>query len=352
MSTNKSEIISENMPENISGNMRGNMSENMPDAAAGDPADAQYGKSVGYAFSDQYIAVEDIPHLPGYSSVTPINLDYYGSEQCKSGYKFGPFVRTSYVLHMVVRGCGCLYKEQGTYEIRAGQAFLICPEEVTTYQADRDDPWKYMWIGFHGYRAEQMMAQAGLSITHPVITIANIREVEKTMNELLQARELTYLNELQRMSSLYRLLFLLTQGQQAQLRSPAGTESDAKTYVDAAVTMLMDASREQIRIADVAKAIGISRSYLTHVFRDTLGISPQEFLTEYRMEKAASLLGSTKSPVNVIALEVGYPDSLAFSKAFRKRFGLSPTEYRTYKPALRMHHKKEEAFGSHPLQSP
>ena len=136
-------------------------------------------KTVGYTLSDKYIAVEDIPHLPGLSSVNPIILDYYGSEQCEPGYKFGPFVRTSFVLHMVTRGCGCLYKKEGAFPVHAGQAFLICPEEVTTYQADQDDPWKYMWIGFHGYQAEHMMAQAGLSGEHPVISVSGMAEVEE-----------------------------------------------------------------------------------------------------------------------------------------------------------------------------
>ena len=309
-----------------------------------------HSKTVGYTYSDEYIAVEDLSPIQGLSSVNPIILDYYGSEQCTPGYRFGPFVRTSFVLHMVISGCGCLYKGQDTYPVHAGEAFLIYPEEVTTYQADQADPWKYMWIGFHGYKVESMMAQAGFSLTSPVIRLQDIRTVEETMNRLLEAKELTYINELKRMSFLYTLLVLLTEGHQVPARPVlSAADTDHRKYVDAAATILMDTARTHIRISDVARSIGISRSYLTHIFRKELGISPQEFLSAYRMEKAASLLGTTDSPVNVIAAEVGYPDALAFSKAFRKRFDMSPTDYRQLRPQLSMHHKKGEYISSSPL---
>ena len=48
----------------------------------------------------------------------------------------------------------------------------------------------------------------------------------------------------------------------------------------------------------------------------------------YRMEKASSLLAMTANPVGLIAVEVGYSDPMTFSKVFRRRRGMSPTEFR------------------------
>ena len=304
----------------------------------------------GTISKEQYVAVEDLSHIQGLSSVNPIILDYYGSEQCDPGYRFGPFVRTSFVLHMVIHGCGHLDKDRRRFPVKAGEAFLIYPEEVTVYQADEQDPWKYMWIGFHGYRAESMMTHAGFSRENPVTALHDVQSVVETMNQLLASSELTYINGLRRMSSLYHLLALLTEGhEEIRFQAARGTGTDPRSYIDKAVAMLRDASSSHVRISDVARTIGISRSYLTHIFRDELGISPQEFLTEYRMEKAASLLGTTHSPINVIASEVGYPDALAFSKAFRKRFGISPSEYRNTRPQISMHRLKGEYTSRRPL---
>ena len=52
------------------------------------------------------------------------------------------------------------------------------------------------------------------------------------------------------------------------------------------------------------------------------------------MHKAANFLVSTTMPIKEIADQVGYNDQLAFSKAFKNKFGMSPKNYRTYKDEL------------------
>ena len=57
-------------------------------------------------------------------------------------------------------------------------------------------------------------------------------------------------------------------------------------------------------------------------------ISPQEYLMQVRMERSRELMLKTELPVRMVAREVGYVDQLAFSKIFKKKFGLSPEQYR------------------------
>ena len=80
--------------------------------------------------------------------------------------------------------------------------------------------------------------------------------------------------------------------------------------------------------------IGISRAYLNSAFQKELGISAQTFLIDYKMHKAASLLVSTSLSVKEIANNVGYEDQLVFSKAFKKKFGMSPKNYKTHKEMM------------------
>ena len=63
-------------------------------------------------------------------------------------------------------------------------------------------------------------------------------------------------------------------------------------------------------------------------------MSPQEFLINIRMERAAELLTSTALPVNEVAAKVGYSDALAFSKKFKENYNLSPKSYRETKPEI------------------
>ncbi|MDO4522971.1 MAG: helix-turn-helix domain-containing protein [Eubacteriales bacterium] len=273
---------------------------------------------------------EDLSIMSKMFGMSPIMLDYCGKEECLPGHSFGPATRTGFLLHMVTKGKGVLHQGEEVCEISAGQAFLIFPNEVTTYHADYDDPWSYMWIGFHGMGAEQMMAIAGLDREHVVLHCGNMGALKEAMEELLSVLNLTYLDGLRRMSLLLKIIALLTENNE-HIRTQIKTttrEGQISIYVDRAVNLLMASSGDRVKVAEVAKSIGVSRNYLAAMFQQELGMSPQMFLMNYRMEKALNLLNHTTNPINLIAEEVGYGDAMSFTKAFRKRFGISPSKYR------------------------
>ena len=90
-----------------------------------------------------------------------------------------------------------------------------------------------------------------------------------------------------------------------------------------------------IRISDVARYIGIHRSYLTNIFKKKIGLSPQEYLLQCKMNKSCEMLLETQLPIQEIARRVGYENPLTYSKIFKNFYGLSPKQYRlrqTYGP--------------------
>ena len=59
-----------------------------------------------------------------------------------------------------------------------------------------------------------------------------------------------------------------------------------------------------------------------------MSVSPQQFLIQYRMTKAAQLLKGSRIPVAEVSIAVGYENQLHFSRAFKSVFDISPSEYR------------------------
>jgi AraC-like DNA-binding protein len=67
------------------------------------------------------------------------------------------------------------------------------------------------------------------------------------------------------------------------------------------------------------------------MFSAKLGISPMQYLQRLRMRGGANLLTETDLSVTEIALSLGYPDLYSFTRAYRKYYGTSPTEFRNNK---------------------
>ncbi len=87
--------------------------------------------------------------------------------------------------------------------------------------------------------------------------------------------------------------------------------------------------------------LGISRAYLNKAFQQELGMSVQRFLIDYRMHCAANLLYNSAMNIQQISEAVGYEDQMTFSKAFKKKFGVSPSSYRKPSHPLPVYHEKQ-----------
>ncbi len=79
---------------------------------------------------------------------------------------------------------------------------------------------------------------------------------------------------------------------------------------------------------EIAEAVGVSEDYLSRVFSRELGLSPWEYLTRYRIQRAKELLYRTNDSIRSIAHQVGFKDQAYFSRVFRKQTGASPNEFR------------------------
>ena len=90
-------------------------------------------------------------------------LCFCGYESCQPLHSYGPAVRPNYVIHYIISGKGTFTIGNRTYRLTAGQGFFLMPNVRTYYEADADDPWTYLWIGFDGEKAASYVQELGLS---------------------------------------------------------------------------------------------------------------------------------------------------------------------------------------------
>jgi len=80
-------------------------------------------------------------------------------------------------------------------------------------------------------------------------------------------------------------------------------------------------------IEQIARALGYSQSYISHIFKEKMGITLQEYICKKKIEASLDLLKYQKNTITQIAMMLNYASVQSFGKAFRKVMGCSPTEY-------------------------
>lgn len=86
--------------------------------------------------------------------------------------------------------------------------------------------------------------------------------------------------------------------------------------------------RDDMTLPDLAKLVAISPGHFAHMFRQTTGLPPHQFVLERRIERAKGLLRDTDLPITEIAQQVGCASHSHLSAMFHRDTGLTPSEYR------------------------
>ncbi len=264
---------------------------------------------------------------------TEENDDLYvyccGLSQTQPGHSFGPALKPHFMIHYCLSGKGSFSIGGKTYPLKEGYGFLIVPEELSYYVADDTDPWTYVWIGFGGRRAEQIVSQLGLSLQQPIFKSNSRDDIYDLVKDMMEHNTFSVEDVLRRNGLLSMFLSIIASGISVTARSDSGSDN---YYVTKAQAFVRSNYCNPIKVSDIANYVCINRSYLYTLFQKSLGISPQQYLSSYRIAKATELLQLTKLPIESIAISCGYSDPLVFSKAFHQEKKMSPSLYRKTLP--------------------
>ena len=246
--------------------------------------------------------------------VNPVSC---GEEECESGHKFGPAQRNYFLVHYVFSGRGTFYTHGRDYSLSAGDIFLIRPGEWTVYEADEKEPWHYLWIGFDSSVSQGDWTRHDVrSILGNDVIFRDIKEKIENISE----------KELFLCGKIFELLSVLS-------RSDSPKRAATEEYVLQAQNYIETNYMNPIRVEELADSLNLNRSYFSTSFRKMVGSSPQKYLVDYRLQKASEILGARNISVREAALSCGYTDIYNFSKMFKKRFGISPANYRSKLPS-------------------
>ncbi len=90
----------------------------------------------------------------------------------------------------------------------------------------------------------------------------------------------------------------------------------------------------EMNIDDISASIGVSRSSFFKKIKGLTGMAPVDFIREFRLQKAAQMLEAGETNISQIAFNVGMNDTKYFSRCFKQKFGMNPSEYKSGKKSL------------------
>lgn len=250
-----------------------------------------------------------------------------GSQHCKSGHSWGPAIRDYFLIHYVHAGKGIFQVGNEIFTLTKGQGFLICPNVVSYYKADIDEPWHYSWVGFNGLKAEEYLKYADMSVKHPIFNYNHDDYLTMCINQMVANDKPERDCQIRLTGLVYLFLSQLVAASGKKFDSDS-EKSIKEIYVKKAVEYIQINYSSFLSVEKIASYIGLERSYFGVMFKKHTGVSPKTFITNYRISKSVELIKNSQLPISYIARSVGYEDQLLFSKVFRRIKEVSPSEFR------------------------
>ena len=225
-----------------------------------------------------------------------------------------------------LEGEGAFRYGNTVYPLPPGKGFMCTlgdPESAYFYPGHARKPWIFLWMDFSGSTAVRMIEELSLQYGH-VFDIPPdsglIRYLKSFRN---QRRSIRFVSPTEGARIVCDVLALL--GENLERKD---IDSPGNRLVQAARSAISENLDRALNLGEIAARLKVSREHLTRIFRERTGITPQEFAAEERMQYAVRLLRDSFQSCEEIAEQTGYSGAVSFSRAFRRRFGYSPMQYR------------------------
>lgn len=229
------------------------------------------------------------------------------------------------LIFLITRGCGVFKIDAGEFPLRQGDCFVLFPQKGISWQSDALDPWEWLCLELTGRDAAAALESLGFSREHPVFTFRDPAACVDTAEELFARLDAGRHRPLLLQAALFSFLTLLEDARAGSGKDPA---------VQRACSYIRACYRQPITVAGIAEMLSLSRSHFSRLFRRETGETVQEYLIGCRISAARRMLRESGLPIGQVAAMAGFPSTPAFTRAFHKRVGFSPSAYRGLSSSL------------------
>lgn len=243
-------------------------------------------------------------------------------------------------LIIVEQGCLFIGEENKEWAVTSGHTLLLLPDRYHYSVKPCEELTSFTWVHFHTVgewieaEGEPVYTEREKHfrqfLTHPyTIRVPQFGPLPDPFARSGQAEQLLQLSQGRRSSSVWqqqRIFEEMLRMMDLAQQDTAG--SQAAEIAEQTEAYLRNHFTEDLTNASLADALHFHYNYLARCMKRVYGLTPMEYLTDYRLEQAKLLLLKTEIPISGIAERTGFESTAYFSRRFSRKVGISPLRFR------------------------
>lgn len=244
---------------------------------------------------------------------------YCAREQLKKGIRYGPVIREVFIIECNISGHGAVVINGRNFPFGPRSCYVLFPGDTVTHISDHADPRGGIYCAVYGLNLARHFKEAGITSETPFAPPEIFDEMRQWIEQMLEDLDKKDAGAPMRQASrIYGLLGTLLKSKTAVKR---------EDWVKKAIGLMETNYPDPLNVASLAQEVGLERTYFSSLFKEKTGLSPYQYLTSLRIEKACLLLEDNSNSVAQVAELVGL-DPRNFSRLFKKEIGKTPLEYK------------------------
>jgi len=226
----------------------------------------------------------------------------------------------------VTEGEGIFDSGGVTYQVKPGCLMLVLPGLRHSYRPHFETGWREYWVGFKGayflglieegrFSPEQVFFETGLH--NSVLSLFNL-----IFDEVKNQRPLYQMKACSAILSLIAEV-LARERRREQPNLYQQTVQKAKYLMESNIFGALN-------LSNISEQLGISTSRLNEIFKTYTSMTPYQYYIHIKIHKAESILEQEDIPVKEVAYKMGFEDQYYFSRLFKNKTGVSPSDWKKY----------------------
>ena len=264
----------------------------------------------------------------GHQSIPP--LTHYPPRQHPDSHIFTPDkgrIINEYQLVYITKGSGWFSSQsvKKKQRVTAGTMILIFPGEWHSYAPDSSVGWSEYWVGFRGLHIDNRVKKGFFSQEEPLHNIGVSSSIVGLYEDIMRIAQKEKAGYQQMISSI--VLSILGS---VYYKNKNGQYTD--TYIvdkiNEARSIIKNNIESTLSQEDIARRLGLGYSWYRRMFKEYTGVSPAQYQIQQKLMKAKELLTTTDKNISEIAYTLHFDNVCQFSTFFKKKEGITPSEFR------------------------